>query len=334
MKVEIKKFGDILTSRPAGREAGLAIRAYLKPQSKEKLELDFSGVLAVGPSWLDEVLTILKNEYGEDHVICLPSKNQSLAESIKIIDSYKSEHLSKKESIIHRWRLCPEGQYWRSKHIQPTYTKGDGTVVHRHPVSAGCCDNPSKKDQIYSEELERIAKKYFESLDGPPVNYDLDFPNGNLFDTFIRGWTRFWNEVMRPVTPLDPNFVKALIATESGFRANINTKDSAKNGYARGLMQVLDSSLKILGDKRGELEDHFVHVNQKDIHEPNLNIAAGIRWLFEKKRLASSKLNREASWEEAVANYKGILRRLINDPDHPPKSIRDLRDYYKRLIAK
>lgn len=86
MKIDIKKFGNILTSRPAGKEAALAMRSYFKPQAGENLELDFTGVLAVGPSWLDEVLTTLRNEYGSDHVICLPSDNISVSESLKIIN--------------------------------------------------------------------------------------------------------------------------------------------------------------------------------------------------------------------------------------------------------
>jgi len=90
MKVEIKKFGEILTSRPAGHDAGLQIKAYFKPEANERLELDFQGVLAMGPSWLDEVLSILEAEYGKDRVICLPSDNPSVAESLKIIGQQKS----------------------------------------------------------------------------------------------------------------------------------------------------------------------------------------------------------------------------------------------------
>ena len=86
MKIEIKKFGEILTSRPAGREAGLQIKAYSKPEPGDRLELDFSGILAIGPSWLDEVLTILREAYGKERVICLPSENASVRESLKIIE--------------------------------------------------------------------------------------------------------------------------------------------------------------------------------------------------------------------------------------------------------
>lgn len=90
MKVELKKFGEILTSRPAGREAGLAMLAYSKPEDGDKIDLDFTGVLAVGPSWLGEVLTILREAYGKERVICLPSKNASVVESLKIIEKQNS----------------------------------------------------------------------------------------------------------------------------------------------------------------------------------------------------------------------------------------------------
>jgi hypothetical protein len=91
MKVVVRKFGEILTSRPAGREAGLAIKAYLKPNPTERIELDFNGVLAVGPSWLDEVLTILKDEFGRERVVCLPSENDSVIESLKVIENQRGK---------------------------------------------------------------------------------------------------------------------------------------------------------------------------------------------------------------------------------------------------
>ena len=91
MKVEVKKFGEILTSRPSGREAGLTIKAYFKPKPGDRIELDFSGVLAMGPSWLDEVLTALRSEYGEERVICLPSENASITASLRIIEKQRDK---------------------------------------------------------------------------------------------------------------------------------------------------------------------------------------------------------------------------------------------------
>jgi hypothetical protein len=87
MRIEIKRYGNVLSSRPAGREAALAMKAYQRPKPGEKIELDFSGVLSVGPSWLDEVLSALRAEYGTKRVVCLPTRNPSVIESLKAIDS-------------------------------------------------------------------------------------------------------------------------------------------------------------------------------------------------------------------------------------------------------
>lgn len=86
MRIELRKFGEILTSRPAGHEAFLVMRAYLKPKdAHEQIELDFSGVRVMTPSWLGEVLDGLKKTYPH-RVVCLPSKNPTVVESLKAIE--------------------------------------------------------------------------------------------------------------------------------------------------------------------------------------------------------------------------------------------------------
>ena len=85
MRIELKKFGTVLTSRPAGKEAYLSARAYLLPKDKkEKVEIDFSGVQVLSPSWADEFLTPIKNEFG-DNFILLPSDNSSVKASLEIL---------------------------------------------------------------------------------------------------------------------------------------------------------------------------------------------------------------------------------------------------------
>lgn len=85
MRIEMEKFGKILVSRPAGKEALAVIEAYLKPKdAKELIELDFSRVLVVGPSWLDEVLTALQLKFGS-RVVCLPTNNLTVVESLKVL---------------------------------------------------------------------------------------------------------------------------------------------------------------------------------------------------------------------------------------------------------
>ena len=63
MRIEIKKFGDILTSHPAGRDAFLVASAYIFPDcTNENIILDFAGVEVLSPSWGDEFITKVDNE--------------------------------------------------------------------------------------------------------------------------------------------------------------------------------------------------------------------------------------------------------------------------------
>ncbi len=85
MKIELKKFGAILTSRPAGKDAYLSAKAYLLPSDQtEKIEIDFSGVAVLTPSWADEFITPLKKEYGE-RVVLLQNNNPSVKSTLEII---------------------------------------------------------------------------------------------------------------------------------------------------------------------------------------------------------------------------------------------------------
>lgn len=86
MKIKLKEYGAILISRPAGREAALAMLANIRPAAAKKIELDFTGVISVSPSWLDEVLRALRDKFGKARVRCLPTDNLSVIESLKVID--------------------------------------------------------------------------------------------------------------------------------------------------------------------------------------------------------------------------------------------------------
>lgn len=51
VKISMKKFGEILISRPAGKEAFLATSTYLlSPPPTGTIELDFAGVKVLAPS--------------------------------------------------------------------------------------------------------------------------------------------------------------------------------------------------------------------------------------------------------------------------------------------
>ena len=65
MNLEIKKFGEVLMSRPAGKEAFSLAKAYIFPnlQPNEKIELDFADVKVLTPSWADEFITGIKDTF-------------------------------------------------------------------------------------------------------------------------------------------------------------------------------------------------------------------------------------------------------------------------------
>ena len=76
-----------------------------------------------------------------------------------------------------------------------------------------------------------------------------------------------------------------------------------------------------------------ITLSKKEFYDPNLNLASGIRWLFHKKYLASHRLKREATWIEAVAEYKGILPQLgkVKNADEIMATVEK---YYNRLSKK
>ena len=83
MKIELRKFGEVLTSRPAGREAFAAIRPTLDLTASQ-VEIDFSGIISLSPSWADEFFRGLEQIYGH-RVKYLPSENPSVKATLSIL---------------------------------------------------------------------------------------------------------------------------------------------------------------------------------------------------------------------------------------------------------
>ncbi|OGZ97730.1 MAG: hypothetical protein A3J10_00685 [Candidatus Sungbacteria bacterium RIFCSPLOWO2_02_FULL_54_10] len=85
MKLPLEKFGKTLISRELGSEAFKAFQSTLREFSQgEDLEIDFSGVLTLSPSWADEFLSPLLNQLGE-RLILLPTDNLSVHATIRIL---------------------------------------------------------------------------------------------------------------------------------------------------------------------------------------------------------------------------------------------------------
>jgi len=85
MKLQLGKFGKTLISRELGSEAFKAFQTTLRELSKdEELEIDFSDVLTLSPSWADEFLSPLLDLLG-DRLVLLPSDNLSVHATIRIL---------------------------------------------------------------------------------------------------------------------------------------------------------------------------------------------------------------------------------------------------------
>jgi hypothetical protein len=89
--IQLKKFGKVLVSRPAGLEAFNAIRPTLNKE--ELIQIDFEGTLTVAPSWFDEFLTNLA-EYVDGNVELLPTENESVLVSLPVLANAKKDKAS------------------------------------------------------------------------------------------------------------------------------------------------------------------------------------------------------------------------------------------------
>jgi len=80
--IQLKKFGNVLVSRPLGQEAFNAIRPQLN--SDVPVQIDFDEVLTITPSWLDEFLTNLA-DFNKGKVELLPTKNPSVLATLPVL---------------------------------------------------------------------------------------------------------------------------------------------------------------------------------------------------------------------------------------------------------
>ena len=239
------------------------------------------------------------------------------------------------ETKKHPWRICPLGSHLVKAHqvnIPPSKKHPNGIIITRRQH---CAKNPSKKDLLSFAEIQLITTNTFSQLkDNGKLGTLSDFKEkGNKYDLLISGWVQYWNAVLDPIEPLDPKLIKALIATESSFNSSSNKFAGKKQGYARGLMQITDETLGILNNSKGELKDNIFRIKSNEITDASANICAGIRWLFWKRRLASVRLKREASWIEGIAEYKSYLSKMISGEDLDPTGMQHLKKFYDELKA-
>ena len=86
MKIELRKFGNLLTSRQDGQEALAALNPRLQNLAEnEQIELDFTGVITFTPSWADEFVTKLVERFG-DRVVLNSTNNPSVKATLDLLE--------------------------------------------------------------------------------------------------------------------------------------------------------------------------------------------------------------------------------------------------------
>lgn len=86
MTLLMRKFGEKLDSRPAGREAWLAIQPRLREMTPgEIITLDFAHVLLLTPSFADEFVTPLVNEYTDRASLVHTQENITVRKTLEFL---------------------------------------------------------------------------------------------------------------------------------------------------------------------------------------------------------------------------------------------------------
>lgn len=92
MIINLKKFGTTLTSRQLGKEALAAFKPNLNNISDDELvEIDFEGVTTFSPSWGDEFLSPLLEQYGE-RLILVNTENPSVEATLELLKNLEGKN--------------------------------------------------------------------------------------------------------------------------------------------------------------------------------------------------------------------------------------------------
>jgi len=85
MTIELKKFGNLLTSRQLGKESLAALSSQLPKDNQEKIIIDFLDITTFSPSWGDEFLSPLQQKY-ENNLFLKNTTNPSVKATIEILE--------------------------------------------------------------------------------------------------------------------------------------------------------------------------------------------------------------------------------------------------------
>lgn len=199
--------------------------------------------------------------------------------------------------VLHRppnAEMCPLGFHVVKGHWR-TCASGTVTWVDAH--------KRRNRSEIVMHLFENLLFLYWnDTKKYPKINAIKGFPGHHNLDGVIQFWLGYWrSQGVRYPKGLDPLHIKALIAAESSF----NPKAKTKTTSATGLMQVLKTAL---GPLKGvelnnwrEMRNNYIRVSLKELEDPVVNIAVGIRWLGHKFFLIRNHSNKGI--RETIRDY-------------------------------
>ncbi len=222
----------------------------------------------------------------------------------------------------------------------PKNSRKKFTTVRKHPLHVPVSEKNPTAVTIRDRHLRRLKGTYLDATEMESIfkNYDrkgvvyptkgkltAKYKRADKYDEVIAVWTDYFNKKFNADPPLDPDVVKALIASESSF----NPDPLGNRKIALGIAQITKKTLKILKDPKGETKEFiFKDVRQKDLKDPNISIPMAIRWLHRKKETATNKLKRAPNHEEIILEYKGLIK---SNSDYKKAGLKKYREDYGEL---
>lgn len=193
----------------------------------------------------------------------------------------------------------------KTKMCEPGFhvVRGHHRVCHSGTktwVDAHIRKNRGRKAMYLKENLLFIYwnnKKIYGKLRkvyGFPPHHELDIP--------IQFWLNYWkSKGVKFPAGLKPLHIKILIAIESSFRPKARPKTSS----AIGLMQLLKGARSALKGtenvKNNEVRNNYISVSEKQLEDPIVNIAVGVRWFAHKFYLMRN--HKDQSLKTVIRNY-------------------------------
>ena len=140
----------------------------------------------------------------------------------------------------------------------------------RYFVKAHVRRNRGKKIVLLPENLLYLF--WHGDHEYPTIGAVKGFPEFPELDAVIYFWLNYWQEFGLPFPKnLDPMLVKVMIAVESSFQPKVGARESS----AFGLMQITNKTRKDILN----INDGILDLERKDLEDPVINIAMGIRWI-------------------------------------------------------